>query len=104
MPNVMVAQFHVNVFIVSASGGQKPQFLANFDIWGLPVKVSVLGVLYPNRSTDGVIEICHGGVCVKFHPYRCNVSPLRDEKPQNRPLSNLNRPATGALRFAQCCR
>jgi len=26
----------VNVFIVSASGGQKPQFWANFDIWGLP--------------------------------------------------------------------
>jgi len=25
----------VNVFIVSASGGQKPQFWANFDIWGL---------------------------------------------------------------------
>jgi len=25
----------VNVFIVSASGGQKPQFGANFDIWGL---------------------------------------------------------------------
>ena len=28
------AKFHVNVFIVSASGGQKPQFLANFDIFG----------------------------------------------------------------------
>jgi len=27
---------------------------------------------------------------VKFHPHRCNVSPLRGEKPQNRPLSNLN--------------
>jgi len=24
----------VNVFIVSAFGGQKPQFWANFDIWG----------------------------------------------------------------------
>jgi len=23
----------------------------------------------------------------KFHPHRCNVSPLRGEKPQNRPLS-----------------
>jgi len=29
------AKFHLNVFIVSASGGQKPQFLVNFDIWGL---------------------------------------------------------------------
>ena len=26
---------HTNVFIVSASGGQKPQFWANFDFWGL---------------------------------------------------------------------
>ena len=25
------AKFHVNVFIVSASGDQKPQFWANFD-------------------------------------------------------------------------
>ena len=26
----------------------------------------------------------------KFHPHRCNVSPLRGEKPQNRLLSKLN--------------
>jgi len=26
----------------------------------------------------------------KFHPHRCNVSPLRGENPQNRPLSKLN--------------
>jgi len=31
------ATFHLNVFIVSASGGQKPQFLANFVIFGAPV-------------------------------------------------------------------
>jgi len=30
----------------------------------------------------------------KFHLHRCNVSPLRGEKPQNRPLSKLN---TGRL-------
>jgi len=29
-----------------------------------------------------------------FHAHRCNVSPLRGEKPQNRPLSKLN---TGRL-------
>ena len=29
------AKFYLNVFIVSAAGGQKPQFWANFDIWGL---------------------------------------------------------------------
>ena len=28
-------KFHVNVFIVSVSGGKNPQFWANFDIWGL---------------------------------------------------------------------
>ena len=26
----------------------------------------------------------------KFHPHRCNVLPLRGEKPQNWPLSKLN--------------
>jgi len=26
----------------------------------------------------------------QFNPHRCNVSPLRGEKPQNRPLSKLN--------------
>jgi len=30
----------------------------------------------------------------KFRPNRCNVSPLRGEKPQNRPLRKLN---TGRL-------
>jgi len=78
-------KFHVNVFIVSASGGQKPQFWANFDILGTS-------------------EIWHGGgdlVHTKFHPNRCNVSPLRGEKHQNQPLSKLN---TGGLRCAQCCR
>ena len=30
------AKFHLNVFIVSASGSQKKtEFWANFDIWGL---------------------------------------------------------------------
>ena len=29
-------KFHVNVFIMSASRGQKPQFWANFDISGIP--------------------------------------------------------------------
>jgi len=41
-------------------------------------------------------EIWHGGgdfgsvLCAKFQPHRCNVSPMRGEKPQTRPLSNLN--------------
>ena len=31
------AKFHLKVFIVSASSGQKPQFWANVDLWGAPV-------------------------------------------------------------------
>ena len=38
------AKFHLNVFIVSASGSQKPQFWANFDIFG--------GLLYRPPFTD----------------------------------------------------
>ena len=34
----------------------------------------------------------------KFHPHRCNVLPLRGEKPQNRPLSNLVKYGCVALR------
>ena len=33
--------FHLNVFIVSASSGQKPQFWANFDFSGDPVPIVV---------------------------------------------------------------
>jgi len=75
-------------------------YIPHFD--QISVKISVLGVIYPNRCTDGG-EIWHGGdlLHAKFHPHRCNVLPLQGEKPQNWPLSKLN---TGALRFAQCCR
>ena len=57
------------------------------------------GVLHPCRCTDGG-EIWHGGgdlrspPLAKFHPHQYNVSPLRGEKPKNRPLSKLN---TGRL-------
>jgi len=37
------AKFHLNVIIVSASGGQKPQFWANFDILGAPVPTPFYG-------------------------------------------------------------
>ena len=37
------ATFHLNVFIVSA-GGQKPQFWANFDIFGAPVPTPLTDV------------------------------------------------------------
>ena len=31
-----------------------------------------------------------GTLHAKFHPHRCNVSPLRGENPQNWPLSKRN--------------
>jgi len=54
----------------------------------ISVKISVLGLLHPNCCTDWG-EIWHGWgglLHAKCHPNRCNVSPLRGEKPQNRPL------------------
>ena len=35
--STLTAKFHLKVFIVSASSGQKPQFWANVDFWGAPV-------------------------------------------------------------------
>ena len=44
-------KFHVNVFTVSASGGQKPQLLENFDYWGLLYRP-----LLPMKVTFGVLK------------------------------------------------
>ena len=70
-------------------------YIPNFD--QISVKISVLGVLYPYCCTDGG-DIWHGGgdhrsppPC-QMSPHRCNVLPLRGEKPQKWPLSNLNNP------------
>ena len=58
------AKFHLNVFIVSASGGQKPPFWANFDIF----MGSCNDPLLPMRVKFGVIEQTQGLHChVKFH-------------------------------------
>jgi len=60
------------------------------------VKISILGVLHLVVAPVGVkFGMEEGGdrsplLHAKFHPHRCNVSPLRGEKPQNRPLSKLN--------------
>jgi len=57
-------------------------YIPHFD--QISVKISILGILYPYRCTDGG-EIWHGGgdlgplVRAKFHPHRCNVSPVRGE-------------------------
>ena len=45
--------------------------------------------LYPYRCTDGG-EIWPSSMQNFTPPHRCNVWPLQGEKPQNRPLSNLN--------------
>ena len=50
------AKFHLNVFIVSASGGQKPQFWANFDIFG----GSCTDPLLPMRAKFGLLEQTQG--------------------------------------------
>ena len=48
-------------------------------------------VVAPMGVKFGVEEGTEGPLLhAKFHPHRCNVSPLRGEKPQNRPLSKRN--------------
>jgi len=63
------------------------------DFGQIRVKISILGsytlVVAPMGVKFGMEEgtfLLHA----KFHPHRCNVSPLRGEKPQNWPLSKLN--------------
>ena len=57
--NAYTPKFRLNVFIASASGGQKPQFWATFDIWGL---------VYPSPFTD------EGQIwCATAHP-RCTLT------------------------------
>jgi len=84
----------------------------DMPLWGIyiqtfseiSVKFSVSGARYPYRCTNGG-DIWHGPLLhAKFHSNLCNVSPLWGEKPQNRPLSNLNTGATGTLHCAQCCK
>ena len=50
------AKFHLNVFIVSASGDQKPQFWANFDTF----RSSSTDPLLPIRVKIGVLEQIQG--------------------------------------------
>jgi len=76
-------------------------YIPHFD--QITVKISLLGSYTLNVAPIGVkfgTEEEPPLLRAKFHPRRCNLSPLHSEKPQNRPLNKLN---TGAWRFAQCC-
>jgi len=53
-------------------------FIPHFD--QISVKISLLGVLPLHRWGWNL-------AWRRFHPHRCNVSPLPREKPQNWPLS-----------------
>ena len=49
-------KFHLNVFIVSASGGQQLQFWANYDIFG----GSCIDPLLPMKAKFGVLQQTRG--------------------------------------------
>jgi len=67
---------------VSASGGQKPQFWANFDIGG-GGEDSCTDPLLLMRAKFGVLEHSHGiRVRAKFRLDRFIFSPSGGEKPQ----------------------
>jgi len=55
----------------------------------MSVKIPVFGA-YPYRCTDAVKFGTDSSVPNFTPAHRCNVSPLRGEKPQNRPLSRPN--------------
>jgi len=82
----LYAKFHLNVFIVSASGGQKPQFLANFDIFG----GSCTDPLLPMRAKFDMLWHTHGiRLPVKFRLDRFILSSCGGEKPQFLPFFAL---------------
>ena len=71
-----------------------------FQFWGsYTLVVAPMGVKYGTEEGTSTFLLFGPLLRAKFH-HRCNVLPLRGEKPQNRPLSNVN---TGALRCAPCC-
>ena len=73
------AKFHLNLFIVLASGGQKPQFWANFDIfWG-----SRTDPLLRMRAKFGVLEQTQcAHLQAKFHLNVFIASASGGQKPQ----------------------
>jgi len=76
------AKYHLNVFIVSASAGQKPQSWANFDIRGLLYRP-----LLPLTAKFGVLQQTHG-ICLraKFRLDWFILSSSGGEKPKILPF------------------
>ena len=73
------AKFHLNVFIVLAAVGQKPQFWANFDIFG----GSCTDPLSPMRAKFGVLSQTHSlRLRAKLLLDRLILSSSGGEKPQ----------------------
>ena len=77
------AKFHLNVFIVSASGGQKPTILGEyFDCWG-----SCTNPLLPMRAKFGVQYQTHGvRLRAKFRLDQFILTPSGGDKPQFLPF------------------
>ena len=74
----LLAKFYVNVFIVSASGGEKAQFWANFDLGG-----SRNDPRLPMRVKFGVLEQTQGlHLHAKFHLNVFILSAAGGQKPQ----------------------
>jgi len=64
-------------------------YIPHFD--QISVNISVLGgPTYPYRCTAGVKFGMEEGTHAKFHPISVQRVAPGGEKPQNRPLSNLN--------------
>jgi len=66
------AKFYLNVFVVSVSDGQKPQFCANFDIFGLLYR--------PPFTDEGYIWCAIASIRAKFRLDLIIVSPLAAKK------------------------
>jgi len=72
------AEFHLNVFIVLPSGGQKPQFWANVEFWGLLYRLPFTDKAQIWRpEADRRLHLC-----AKFHLKVFIVSASSGQKPQ----------------------
>jgi len=96
------AKFRLDRFILSPSGGEKPQFLPFFGLRHLVVSPAGNSLRKLNTVHNYKLSPFHGGGDL-LSPLPCQISAPSVQhvapagrKTQNRPLSNLN---TGALRF-----